>query len=817
MQTISGVVQANPTQTIVPQNKFVGPIAPQPTVKVVQPAPKTIIGSVVQAQPKQTISGVVSAQPKQEIRPENIISPIFSMYKALDAGAAPLDILREINNQNLKTKPQLSKSIQTALSQGADPQMVLNEIFKQNGYKNQQEFNAAKVQQNQPKEPGMVQKFAQGVASPFLRTGLTLARAAGAVSYIASGDREKAATLLDRSQPTNLGYFGDVKPVGLANFNEGGKAVAKSALDTVGVGTELASYAIGGEGTSGLVKAGFKGIVKEGILQGAKTGLQVGALQGLGSGLQKEDATLGSVAKDTFVGGLGGALTGGALGGVTSGISAGVRGVANKFSQNFSKQADEAIVNGIERGIKPSVAGKKTPTLYNNFLDRSKLAVKYITETKNELGLKKLPKTMDEFSDAISKAKTNVFAKYNYLNKVAGQGEARVYLQPVVNELSNIAKDPVLSDVAPQVSKYAQDLAETYTKRGFYTTEEAQKAIELFNSKLKAYYRNPSPELANKVYMENMVVNNLRKELDSTIQNASGQNYQALKNVYGALSDLEKEVSHRAVVVNRQNVKGLADLSDIYTGSQMIEGLLTGNPLQITRGLVGKTIATTYKTLNNPDRIIQQMFDKVDAISQKANSKGTALTERPTLKTMLSLPGASNGTPRGTQPTINLDTINQPSRVVTNGNDFIPRTEVNPSRMLPAPSGTATGDFTQTINLPSKVRNLEEGKLTRIGGKGSKRSINSTLLQKGQMSSPSILGQIKEGIQESTPGLYTTSKYHIEYTNKAGKKITLKNLSRGDATGWATFLKEKGIKYTVKTVGSTLSALGIAKTLNKKH
>lgn len=157
--TISGVTN-DPNR---PQG-FVGPIMPQ-TVKVVQPAPVKTPIKVVQPT-TGTITKVGQAQPTQEIRPANTPSPIFSMYKALTAGANPTAVLQEIYNQNKISKPSLAQSIRTAIEGGADHSLILDEIFKQNGFKPLAERTQTLAELDTPTEkPGIFTQIKNDIFS----------------------------------------------------------------------------------------------------------------------------------------------------------------------------------------------------------------------------------------------------------------------------------------------------------------------------------------------------------------------------------------------------------------------------------------------------------------------------------------------------------------------------------------------------------------------------------------------------------------------------------------------------------------------------
>jgi hypothetical protein len=128
-----------------------------------------------------------------------------------------------------------------------------------------------------------------------------------------------------------------------------------------------------------------------------------------------------------------------------------------------------------------------------------------------------------------------------------------------------------------------------------------------------------------------MIANNLRKGLDSSIESLTSPGYQTLKNKYGALKTIERDVNRRAIVDARKNVKGLIDFSDIFSGSQVFNGIVTMNPAVAGQGMAAKAIASLYKHYNNPNAIVKRMFTKTENMmkSQPPAPFKSPLGERP--------------------------------------------------------------------------------------------------------------------------------------------------------------------------------------------
>lgn len=287
----------------------------------------------------------------------------------------------------------------------------------------------------------------------------------------------------------------------------------------------------------------------------------------------------------------------------------------------IDRMVDVAIDRGINKGIRPSVAGKADFAQTRKYLDRSRDAVKQIAANKDNLvftgsdGAKvtgKLPSSLTEFSEAIDQTKKQIFAKYDAMARQSDG--ALVDLAPVSRELESVADRVVLQDIDPAVAKYATDRAKMFTKRGAYTAEEAQEAITILNKSLESFYRNPSYENASKAGIDALIANNLRRSLDKTIEGAAGSGYQELKNAYGSLKTIEKDVAHRAIVDARKNIKGLVDFTDIYTSGELMAGLATMSPGMIVKGATWKMVQQYIKAMNNPNRIVKSMFGEVDKL-----------------------------------------------------------------------------------------------------------------------------------------------------------------------------------------------------------
>lgn len=294
----------------------------------------------------------------------------------------------------------------------------------------------------------------------------------------------------------------------------------------------------------------------------------------------------------------------------------------------IEQQITNAVKHGIEKGIRPTVVGKSTDPQMKLYMDRAEEAVKTIVSNRDNLVLTDkagnrikgaLPRSLQQFSEAIDQTKRGIFRQYDDMAKAAGETGAVVDLNPIAKEIQRIAADPTTKDLFPGLAKHADDLATSLSERGFYTAEQAQDAIAKLNNSLKAFYKNPSYENASRAGIDALLVNNLRKGLDDTIERAVGEGYQGLKKTYGSLKNIEKEVAHRATVDARKNPKGLIDFTDIFTAGELLAGLTTMSPAMITRATVMKGAKEYIKKLNDPNFIVKSMFGDVEKLLNKSN------------------------------------------------------------------------------------------------------------------------------------------------------------------------------------------------------
>lgn len=303
--------------------------------------------------------------------------------------------------------------------------------------------------------------------------------------------------------------------------------------------------------------------------------------------------------------------------------------VAKSAAKRAAKTLDADVEKAITKAIRPPVSAAGSAAKSGEYLARAKTAVNAIIEHEPSLNLVDeagesvaTPESLKQFSEAIGQTKKEVFKKYSAQAAAAGDAGATVKLGKAADELEAMAGNVVLQDKDPELVKGIMEKADILRKRVEYTPEQAQEAIKLYNDSLESFYRNPSYDTASKAAVDAVVANNLRSGLDEAVESAVGPGYQELKNTYGALRSIEKDVAKRAMVDARKNAKGLLDFSDLFSGSEAVRAIVNMNPAALASSATVKGLAALYKRMNDPNVIIKNMFKAVKKAKKAAEKYG---------------------------------------------------------------------------------------------------------------------------------------------------------------------------------------------------
>ena len=183
------------------------------------------------------------------------------------------------------------------------------------------------------------------------------------------------------------------------------------------------------------------------------------------------------------------------------------------------------------------------------------------------------------------------------------------FLEFLNKEFDEVAANKVIGFNHPEIVDMAREEAAQLRGAKSWNPEETQSIISDLNSQTKAFEGNPNLSEVKKAQYLALKNNLLRKGLDDAIEKGpAGPGYQALKNKYGALKTIEKDVAHRAIVDARKNNKQLIDFSDIVSAAELARGLMTMNPATIGSAGIIKAMAAWIIHQNSPNTAIKSMF-----------------------------------------------------------------------------------------------------------------------------------------------------------------------------------------------------------------
>lgn len=280
---------------------------------------------------------------------------------------------------------------------------------------------------------------------------------------------------------------------------------------------------------------------------------------------------------------------------------------------------DDIIEKGMAKGVRPTVKGKKGVGELKQYNEKAKSAVKSIVKRKDGLTLtddvgevvtEAVPQNLRQFAEAIEDTKKRIYTEYKSLAKAASDADVQIDLSDITAKLDDIANSKIYQTTRPDVAGYAQKASERWKALQTVTPDEADDLIKELNNSLQSFYANGTDKGVAQV--DASIAALLRERTDDAIESATKGGYDALKKEYGALRSIEKDVVHRAVIDARKNAKGLADMTDIFTGGELVTGAITMNPAMMTKGAAGMGIKQYIKRLNDPNTWVKKMFKSID-------------------------------------------------------------------------------------------------------------------------------------------------------------------------------------------------------------
>lgn len=271
---------------------------------------------------------------------------------------------------------------------------------------------------------------------------------------------------------------------------------------------------------------------------------------------------------------------------------------------------NSAIRNDYSKAVKPSIAGLRNAPQIKKYYENVQKAVKDISLNKDVLPEGNTPTNLQEFADAIESNKARIWKQVETNNITVGKEGIKISLDDPAKALDAVIKNKAIQIENPSAISYAQGLQGRLQRAGKLNPSETQELISGLNARLKSFYKNPNANEASRAVIDAGVKNNITKALDNAIESVGTSNAE-LRGLYGSYKTIESDVAKATARFLKKSAAGLPDYSGIFSGADIVEGLLTASPAKIARGGAMNVIKNYYNYLNDPNQVIGKMFDKV--------------------------------------------------------------------------------------------------------------------------------------------------------------------------------------------------------------
>jgi hypothetical protein len=322
-----------------------------------------------------------------------------------------------------------------------------------------------------------------------------------------------------------------------------------------------------------------------------------------------------------------------ALGGAIQGGVAALGGADEAFPERPMLPTPN-LVRMLPGGSLPSAAAKIFPSLFDpteptDLMTRAvkpgKNNVGWNNDVKQALPLMKSAEAqlghpvtgIDDALDAVTAAKKNIWSQYQQRLGPASQMGATIDGNQIADAMmQSIDRRTAIQN--PGLAQRVQQVADTYRRP--MSLDEAEDFLQSANKDLNTYYaKNKAsrrvamndPEVSSTVAESDALRDGLYGKMDTLFGPGAAQ----LKQAYGSLMNMEKELNGRQLVASRQNPDSLAEQVSTARGAgKIIKGLtpIPGifDPGAAIEGAQNIAVARGLKARNTSDAMIERAFAK---------------------------------------------------------------------------------------------------------------------------------------------------------------------------------------------------------------
>ena len=364
-------------------------------------------------------------------------------------------------------------------------------------------------------------------------------------------------------------------------------------------------------------------------------------------------------------------------------------GVGNLTSRLRTPAAQEALTQAAQPGV-------RIPKAQESFAIAGP-RIQQIREAQGVQIPEKGPEAMKAVLDLNKEAKTQI------LQAIEDRMGPVAELRP---DASSVAKgirgsiDDLTVEQTPGLRESMERRAATYEKEGGWSIRQMENRMHTLNNRLANAYTQATPgeaRISAETEMDLAEARELRKTIDSSVENLSGAGVKDLKREYGAQRDLEKALARQYAVATR--VKG-APLWEGLAYLQAAGDVMSGNVLGAAKAAGTLMVGKRLQNLRDSGYLVNQAFHGKQAFEpappippHAGPPPPKALLTAPPTPAGYTPPADTSGSVRGGRYTTPKAQIEGEKPIEA---EFVPRRVPTPperagiNRMLPETAGPKT-------------------------------------------------------------------------------------------------------------------------------
>lgn len=400
------------------------------------------------------------------------------------------------------------------------------------------------------------------------------------------------------TQPFTGGLLGQVKPIGV------GGSFGQNVLSSIGAGVEMASYIPVVRGVSSVAKATLAGKIGQGAIRGLTEGGVGGILGGTGSAMA-ENKPFGETLAQGIIGGLAGGTLGLGLGAIAP-LAGKALGIKPKINVD---ELRKEVIESTSKAL--GISGKRTGTMAISQPREYALGLATIRKYADNFDPNTSTDLFDDTLKGLVTAKDKIFKTYDDIANQAGKQGVEIDLRPLESNLRKYITGITTQPKRLRAERILVELKNNFPN-GKVKPSDFQAYIQLLNEELGGLTGGAEK---GAVGVTADFTRQARELMDDAISR-TGKEYQFFRNEYKSLATIEKNLVSQYQKALRKKGTGLSGYADLISGSEMINGIISGNPGLMTQSIAVRLGAKYIRAINDPETWLRRAFKGIDSVEE---------------------------------------------------------------------------------------------------------------------------------------------------------------------------------------------------------